>query len=426
MRKQFYQKVDETVYFEQLSNGLTVYIIPKPGFQKTFATFTTCYGSIDKYFTMNDTTLIEMPDGIAHFLEHKMFEKQTGDVFTSFSSNGASANAYTSSDRTAYLFSATENIAENINLLLDFVQDPYFTDDNVHKEKGIIEQEIRMYQDHPNWRAFYGLLDGLYQQHPIHRDIAGTIESIAEITKEMLYECYRTFYHPQNMCLVIVGAVQPEITMEWVRTNQATKTFAPQAKIQRIFPKEPAAVKQRYKQIQLPVSMPKCYFGIKESHNHLQGIELLRQDIQTKCLFDILFSVSSPLYQSLYDTQLLTDQFGADFQTGPDYAFSAIGGDTKDPEQLVSRIRQAVDQSKVTGISAQSFHRVKRKKMGAYMRLINSPEAIANEFTKHHFRGTDLFQILEIYEQVTLAQLETRLHEHFDWEQMSICTVKSE
>ena len=426
MNKHEYPKVQETVYSETLDNGLTVYVLPKEGFSKTFATFSTKYGSIDNHFAVGDEPPIRVPDGIAHFLEHKMFEEPEGDIFAKFASNGASANAYTSFDRTVYLFSATDRIRENVTTLLDFVQNPYFTEENVEKEKGIIGQEIKMYADQPDWRVYFGLIEAMYQRHPVHIDIAGTVESIGVIDKDTLYRCYRTFYHPQNMTVFIVGGVDPKEMIDLVKANQAGKPFEPQGDIHRIFDEEPAGVRMKEKLVKLPVSIPKCLFGIKETKVGYTGAELLRRELATRLLFDMLFSPSSSLYQSLYDEKLITDSFGAEYNAGEQYAFSVIGGDTRDPDALVARVREAVERWKAAGISEELFERTRRKKIGGFYRMLNSPEAIAGEFTKHRFRGTNVFDVLELYEQITLDEVAARLQEHFDWEQLSVCIVKSE
>jgi len=304
MRRIDYDSLRETVYCEQLPNGLQVYVVPKPGFRKTFAAFATKYGSIDNHFQAQGGPEIRVPDGIAHFLEHKMFEEPTGDIFAQFASQGASANAFTGFERTVYIFSATERIAENLTTLIDFVQNPYFTDENVEKEKGIIGQEIKMYQDHPDWRSYYGLIAAMYREHPVRIDIAGTIESISQITKETLYDCYRTFYHPSNMMLVVAGGVHAEDVMALVRDNQAAKTFGPQREIRRFFPKEPPEVARRTLTVRLPVSLPKCLLGFKEPQHNLEGRALLERELCTKLVFDALFSPSSVQYQSLYDEHL--------------------------------------------------------------------------------------------------------------------------
>jgi len=426
MIKREYPKVKETIYAETLDNGLEIYVMPKEGFQKTFATFSTNYGSIDNHFAVGDEPPVRVPDGIAHFLEHKMFEEPEGDIFATFASNGASANAYTSFDRTVYLFSATDRIPENLTTLINFVQNPYFTDENVNKEKGIIGQEIKMYADQPDWRVYFGLIDAMYHKHPVHIDIAGTIESIDAITKETLYHCHRTFYHPKNMSVFIVGGVDPQEMIELIRENQSKKSFPALGDIRRIFEAEPANVETPFKEIKLPVSIPKCLFGVKEKEVGFKGADLLRRELVTKLLFDVLFSPSSKLYQELYDERLITDSFGAEFNANEHYAFSVIGGDTRDPDALVAKVREGVEAWRASGIPPELFERTRRKKIGGFYRMLNSPEAIAGEYTKHRFRGTDLFDVLELYEEVTLSEVEARLQEHFDWQQLSICVVRSE
>ncbi|WP_159884281.1 EF-P 5-aminopentanol modification-associated protein YfmH [Paenibacillus puerhi] len=421
-----YPQVKETLYTEQLPNGLTVYILPKPGFQKTYATFSTKYGSIDNHFRVEGQPEQKVPDGIAHFLEHKMFEEPTGDIFSVFAAQGASANAFTSFDRTAYLFSATSQIRENLTTLIDFVQNPYFTDENVEKEKGIIGQEINMYADNPDWRSYFGLIETMYHVHPVHIDIAGTIASIGQITKDMLYECYHTFYHPTNMCLFIVGGVEPEEIMELVRSNQASKTFKPQGDIHRLFAQEPPTVKQPRKTTKLPVSVPKCLFGCKEPEQPLRGRDMLRRELGMKVLLDALLSPSSAIYQKLYDDELISDNFGSEYNISEQYAFSVLGGDTKDPEQLIARIQEEIDKVKTKGLNREDFERSKKKKIGAFLRQLNSPEAIANEFTKYRFKDADLFDVLPVYEELTLEEINGLLSSHFDWNQMAASIVQSE
>jgi predicted Zn-dependent peptidase len=421
-----YPHVNETVYHEELPNGLNVYILPKPGFQKTYATFSTRYGSIDNHFQVEGQAAVKVPDGIAHFLEHKMFEEPTGDIFATFASQGASANAFTSFDRTVYLFSSTQNITDNLTTLINFVQNPYFTDENVEKEKGIIGQEINMYRDNPDWRSYFGLIEAMYRNHPVHIDIAGTVESIGEITKETLYECYHTFYHPSNMMLFIVGGVDPEQIMGLIRENQNGKSFSKQGAIKRYFEDEPAAVHEPRKITKLPVSLPKCLFGFKENQPSMNADQLLRQELTTKLAMDILFSPSSGIYRRLYDESLITDSFGHEFNSSDQYAFSVIGGDTPDPDRLLERIREELQPVLEQGVSEVSFERSRRKKIGGFLRLLNSPEGIANEFTKYRFRGVNMFDILPMYESITKEEINERLRQHSDWNQLAVSIVKSD
>ncbi|MFB4329017.1 EF-P 5-aminopentanol modification-associated protein YfmH [Paenibacillus sp. CR_12] len=420
-----YDNLQETLYYEVMDNGLHVYVLPKPGFQKTYATFATKYGSVDNHFKVQGESETRVPDGIAHFLEHKMFEEPEGDIFAKFASNGASANAFTSFDQTVYLFSATENIHENLETLIDFVQNPYFTDQNVEKEKGIIGQEINMYQDNPDWRVYFGLIEAMYKVHPVHIDIAGTVESIGTITKEDLYTCYNAFYHPSNMLLFVVGGVDPEETMNLIRSHQARKSYDKQGSIERLFDPEPQGVEEKRRESRLAVSLPKCLFGFKEKQVGLSADEQLRRDLTTKLMMDLLFGSSTELYQKLYDEDLISDSFGHEYNSSPQYAFSAVGGDTKDPDQLLERIRTEVDKLKASGFQASDFERARKKKMGGYLRMLNSPENIAHEFTRYQFRGADFFNVLPVYESITLEDVNRRLQEHVDWNQLALSIVVS-
>jgi len=420
-----YDNLQETLYYEVMDNGLRVYVLPKPGFQKTYATFATKYGSVDNHFKVEGEAEVRVPDGIAHFLEHKMFEEPEGDIFAKFASNGASANAFTSFDQTVYLFSATDHIHENLETLIDFVQNPYFTDQNVEKEKGIIGQEINMYQDNPDWRVYFGLIEAMYKVHPVHIDIAGTVESIGTITKEDLYTCYNAFYHPSNMLLFVVGGVDPEETMNLIRSNQARKSYDQQGKIERIFDPEPTEVSEKRRESRLAVSLPKCLFGFKEKETGLSGEEQLRRDLTTKLMMDLLFGASTELYQKLYEDDLISDSFGHEYNSSPEYAFSAVGGDTKDPDALLARIREEVDKLKASGFREDDFERARKKKMGGYLRMLNSPENIAHEFTRYQFRGADLFKVLPVYESITLEEVNRRLQEHVDWNQLAVSIVVS-
>lgn len=420
-----YDALQETLYHETMDNGLQVYVLPKPGFQKIYATFSTKYGSIDNHFRVEGEEDIAVPDGIAHFLEHKMFEEPEGDIFATFASQGASANAFTSFDQTVYLFSATDNIPANLETLINFVQNPYFTDQNVEKEKGIIGQEIGMYRDNPDWRVYFGLIEAMYKVHPVHIDIAGTVESITTITKETLYTCYNAFYHPSNMLLFVVGGVQPEDVFALVRRNQAEKKYEPQGAIDRLFDDEPGGVSEKRRESRLPVSQPKCLFGFKETKLGLTGEELLRRDLTTKLALDLLFGASTKLYQKLYDLDLISDSFGHEYNSNPNYAFSAIGGDTKDPDQLLAVIREEADALLSAGFKQEDFERARKKKIGGYLRMLNSPENIAHEFTRYRFRGGDLFAILPLYESLTLDEVNARLREHMDWEQLAVSIVVS-
>ncbi|HRM20068.1 MAG TPA: pitrilysin family protein, partial [Trichococcus flocculiformis] len=305
MNKVHYEALNETVYTEILDNGLQVVLIPKNKYSKTYGIFTTDFGSIDNQFIpINGDKEIKIPDGIAHFLEHKLFEGEVHDAFEDFAKYGASANAFTSFTRTSYLFSATDNITENTNSLLDFVQDPHFTAEGTEKEKGIIAQEIRMYEDNPGWQLFYGLLRNLYPEHPLSVDIAGTVDSIQAITPELLQICYDTFYHPSNMNILMIGNFSPEEMMDTIKQNQAGKTFLPAKPIQRTLP--PASVQDiiAYKEIEMDVQRPKVMLGVKGLDADVTGNQAEKYKIYGSLLLELLFGRSSSHFIELYDSGL--------------------------------------------------------------------------------------------------------------------------
>lgn len=245
------------------------------------------------------------------------------------------------------------------------MQRPYFTDENVEKEKGIIGQEINMYADNPDWRVYFGLIEAMYATHPVHIDIAGTIESISTITKETLYTCYNSFYHPSNMLLFVVGGVDPEQVFELIRSNQQGKSYEKQGEITRIFAEEPEQVASKHVESRLAVSIPKMMFGFKEKVDGLSGEAAVRRDLTTKLMLDLLFGSSTALYQKLYDEELISDSFGHEFNSSAEYAFSAIGGDTKDPGLLLERIKEEVGRILETGFAEKDFERARKRKSAA-------------------------------------------------------------
>lgn len=419
-----FEQLQETLYYEQLENGLDVYVLAKPGFQKTYATFTTKYGSIDNHFIPPNGSAMKVPDGIAHFLEHKMFEEEDGDIFHEFSKYGASANAFTSFDRTAYLFSSTAHVEKNLTTLIDFVQRPYFTDENVEKEKGIIEQEIRMYQDEPDWRVFFGFLGALFHHHPVKIDIAGTVDSIYQINKDLLYTCYETFYHPSNMLLFVVGAVEPEAILDLVRQNQAAKAYEPKEEIKRIFEKEPETVVTSFKEIRLSVEIPKCLVGFKENKLGLQGDAMLKQELATSLLLDMVIGPSSNFYQEIMDAGLIDDSFGVDYNLEKDYGFSVMGGNTRDPERLINLIKEHFAGLLKHGLNQTDFERSRKKRIGSFLRSLNSPEFIANQFTRYQFNQMNLFDVIPMLEQLTFEDIEKRAKEHINLDRFAVCLVR--
>lgn len=425
MEKISFEQLQETLYYEKLPNGLDVYILPKKGFNKTYATFTTKYGSIDNHFVpLGKDEFVKVPDGIAHFLEHKLFEKEHGDVFQQFSRQGASANAFTSFTRTAYLFSSTANVEQNLETLMDFVQEPYFTEKTVEKEKGIIGQEIMMYDDNPDWRLYFGLIESLYENHPVRIDIAGTVESISEITKDMLYECYHTFYHPSNMLLFVVGPVDGEKIMNQIKENQNKKKFDAPQPIKRKFPPESDHVAEKKKVQEMNVQTPKCLVGIKGDYPGLKGKEMLKNELATNLLLDVLFGKSSDHYESLYNEGLIDDSFSYDYTKEQGFGFAMIGGDTKEPDRLAQKIQEILFKAKENNVlTEEKLARTKKKKIGGFLRALNSPEFIANQFTRYAFNEMNLFDVVSVLEKITLEDVRKRAEELVAEERISICQI---
>ncbi|MCQ6280134.1 EF-P 5-aminopentanol modification-associated protein YfmH [Bacillus sp. EB600] len=425
MEKLSFDQLQEELFYEKLPNGLNVYILPKKGFNKTFATFTTKYGSVDNHFVpLGKQEFTKVPDGIAHFLEHKLFEKKDGDVFQQFSRQGASANAFTSFTRTAYLFSSTSDVEKNLETLVDFVQDPYFSEKTVEKEKGIIGQEITMYDDNPDWRLYFGLIDNLYKNHPVKIDIAGTIESISHITPDLLYECYNTFYHPSNMLLFIVGPVDPKAIMDQVRDNQAKKDYKDQPEIQRKFDEEPAEAAEKKRILEMNVQTSKCLVGIKALHADQSGEEMLKTELTMNVLFDLLFGKSSENYDQLYNEGLIDETFSFDYTQEQGFGFAMIGGDTPEPNKLAEALEKMLLEAKNgKSFTDEQLERAKKKKIGAFLRSINSPEYIANQFTRYAFNDMNLFEVVPTLEKITLKEVTSLAAEVISEERFSVCQV---
>lgn len=424
MRKRTYKQLGETIYEETLDNGLQIYVLPKPGFQQAFATFSAKYGSIDREFIIpGEEKSTVVPDGIAHFLEHKMFETEEGDVFNLYAKYGASANAYTSFDITTYLFSATDHIMENMDILVDMCQETYLTEENVEKEKGIIAQEIRMYDDNPEWRSYFGVLQGLFKNHPLKIDIAGTVESISKITKDTLNTCFQTFYHPSNMAFFIVGPVNPDEVIARIRANQEKKTFTRQQDILRLFPEEPEKAAQEKVETHLSVSIPRCLFGYKEVYPNISGRPLLELEMITAVVFDCLFSRSAELFNLLYNEGLIDRGFSWEYEVTPSYGFSVIGGNTKDPDQLMRKIGEYVEAIKQKGIAEEDFQRSRKKIIGKFLEGLDSPRYIARNFTSYRFKDIDFFDTLPVLQEMTLHQVNERLRTYFNQEAQTISIV---
>ncbi len=398
-----YDRLGETLHTYVHPSGMKVYVVRKEGYQKKTAVFATSYGSIDNRFRKpGATSETVVPDGIAHFLEHKLFEQQDMNVLEKFSKLGSSPNAFTSFHETAYHFTCTDRFDENLRLLLDFVQHPWLTDENVEKEKGIIGQEIRMYDDNADWRVFFNLLACLYRDHPVRRDIAGTVETIAGITREMLLDCYHTFYSPSNMALAVVGDVDPDAVVAMV--NDRIEQQENRGRIGKVYPAELPGVADELHEQQLVVSMPLFLMGVRDDAVST-GMELLRRRTALSVAMDALAGRSSELYSRLYGEGLINESFGVDVMMVPAFGFVTWGGQSPDPDKVAGIMNESVARLVADGLDAESFARVRRAHEGQFIRSLNSLELLARELVDNGFAGTCHFDLADVYATLTLEEV---------------------
>ena len=415
----------EVLYSAKHESGLGVYIIPKEEYSGTYAIFGTRYGSVDSEFVVpGESEPITVPDGIAHYLEHKMFDQPDGsNVFDRFSKYGGNANAFTSFNITAYLVSSTANFEENLEALLDYVQSPYYTDETVAKEQGIIGQEIRMYDDNPGWKLFFNFINCLYKEHPVKKEIAGTVESISEITADYLYKCYNTFYNLSNMSLVITGKVDIESASKVIEAG--IKNNEPFTEpIKKIYPEEPKEVASAYVEKAMAIASPMFMMGFKDNDVNLTGDELLKKDIEIRILMRMLFAKGSDIYKKLYDENLINSTFSLDYTLQPDYGFTSLDGESKDPKKVYDTILRELDRVRKDGLCEADYERAKKVIWGRYIRTHNDIEDLATTFMQHLFMGVDYFNYYDVYNSVTFEDIKNRFNNHFSAENSALSVVK--
>ncbi len=419
-----YKKYDEVMYKYEHSSGLNCIVIPKKGYNKKHATFSTHYGSIDnKFIIPGDTKPIKVPDGIAHFLEHKLFEQKDGSVMDKFAALGSKPNAFTSFNQTVYLFSCTDLFTENFELLLNFVQNPYITEESVEREKGIIGQEINMYLDNPGWRVTFNLLEAFYKKHPVKKDIAGSIESISKITRDTLYKCYETFYHPSNMLITVVGDVDKEEVFEQVEKNINAKEN--HGEIKRIYPEENEELHKAYVEQSMPVSTPLFYMGFKDSSYKLEGSEIIMYELAVKLLTAMLIGRSSELYGELYDKGLINTSFEYDFSIESSYAYSMLGGESVNPEAVKESFIKEIKKQHKNGLNPDTFERLLKASKGRFLRQMNSVESIARSFINLYFKGVTMFDYLEVYDTMSFDYISEVYNKHFNVDRLALSVVKN-
>jgi predicted Zn-dependent peptidase len=393
------------------------------GFSRKLAVLGTRFGSIDNRFRLDGRT-VELPDGLAHFLEHELFTKEDGDVFEQFARSGASANAGTGFTQTSYYFSCTRDFASNLELLLRFVFTPYFSDENVRKERGIIGQEIRMYEDSPDQRIFMNLMEALFVRHPVRIDIAGTVESISRITPEILAEAYRIFYHPSNMVLVVVGDVDPSSVARDVERVLGTRSFGPPPAVRRAPFDEPRSARLRSTKQSFLVSQPKMLIGFKDPDPPGTGRERVRREIESSLLLQILVGRGSDLHRSLYREGLIDDSFGASYSADVGVGFAVMGGDTDHPDRLAEAIRAGIRSARRKGIVREDFTRIRRKLHGKFYFGVNTPDATAMTSMSFWMKRFPMADYPGLLRSVRREHVEARLRRLFDARGSAVSVVR--
>lgn len=412
----------EEYSFYKHKSGLDVYVFPKK-LSTAYALFATKYGSNDSRFKLEgDSEFTVVPDGIAHYLEHKLFENPNGeDTFSRFAKYGASANAYTSNTVTAYLFSCTSNFKESLEVLLDFVKTPYFTPETVQKEQGIIAQEIRMYDDHPFRRLYHMLLEGLYEKNNIRINVAGTVESISHITAETLYECYRVFYNLSNMMLIVCGDVTAEEVNEVC--DRVLKGEAP-VRIIRDYPEESAEVFRKRSEYAMQVSKPLFAIGVKDVDIPSDPAERMVKSATADVLNDVLFGKAGDFFNRLYEEGMVSGSFDGGYSISEGYAFNSLFNEGSDPDAVFEKFCEYVEDVKKNGLSREDFERSKRALYAAMVKCFDSTDDIANYFLSFKVDGGDLLDYVDILSKVTYEDAAALLEKAFKPEYYSLAIVK--
>ena len=416
-------KVKEKAYIEKLKNGLTIIIVPKAGIKKKYVIFGTHYGSNDsKFIVPGENEVTEVPKGVAHFLEHKMFEQENGrNSLDVLSSLGVNANAYTTNTHTAFLYECTDNFYEALDEFMDYVQHPYFTDENVEKEKGIIGQEIMMYDDYPEWKVYLNALEAMYHNNPVKLDITGTIETISHIDKEILYKCYNTFYNPSNMCLVVCGDFVPEEILKEIEKRLINKNSS--GEIKRIYEEEDESIVKPNIEVKMDVSIPLFTIGIKcKPANQTQKV---KKDIAISILLNMIIGESSTLYQDLYKSGILLNSPSYEFDFTNEYAHILISGSSRNPQEFYNKLNEEIKNLKTNGLDKENFERIKKKLYGEYIKEYNDVSDIARMFLNDFMNGINSFEYLEEITSIDINYLEQVLKNDFDTEKMVFSVIKN-
>lgn len=406
----------DTLYRTVHPTGLEILVWPQPQARVAYAVFATRYGSVYNTLPTANGGTEEVPEGIAHYLEHKLFESEEGDAFERFSATGADANAYTSFERTAYLFSATENILPSLEILLDFVQHPYFTPQTVQKEQGIIEQEIRMCEDDPERGVLFNLLQAMYHTHPVRIDIAGTVESISHITADLLYRCYARYYNLHNMVLVVAGKIDPEQVQQAAdRLLKPAEPFTPVP----YTVEEPETVVRHRVEEAMPVSAPLFHLGFKEP----QLTHTPTTVAASRMLLKLLCGKSSPLYARLMEEGLINEQFGAEYFNGPGYGVWLFGGESADPDRVEALICEEIGRLQQEGIDPERMEQLRRATYGSIVSELDDSAYCGELLLDDVIDGIPPLSRLEAFASMTAGELTAQLRTRIPLENRTLSVI---
>ena len=410
----------ECYYSTVHKSGLPIYVFPKQ-LSVTHALLAVNYGSVHNVCKKGKKP--PFPHGIAHFLEHKLFTNEDGsDAFEHFSALGADANAYTSHTRTVYLFSATENVPEALAELIDFVTHPYFTPESVEKEQGIIAEEIRSCRDNPYDRCYYNMLDGLYHDHPIKKEICGTVRSIREITDQKLYDCYRTYYRLPNMALVVCGDMTPEAVLAIADAHLPAVAQEPAARVD--CGSEPDRVHRACVVGRGQVAKPIFSIAIKDVDIPADPLERAKRDAGMVILSEMLFSSSGVFYNRLFDASIISPDFAADYSLTREFGFLQISGEANDPKRVLDEVMRYLDEVRRDGLSEADFERCRRVEFAEYIKSFDSTEEIANNLLSFVFDDASLFDHADILRNVSFDEVKRLFEEFFVPERFTLSVVE--
>ncbi len=404
MKKINYSEFGEQLFSAQLKNGLRIYVQPKKDFYKTSAFLGVNFGSIDNTFELQGKK-IHLPAGVAHFLEHKMFDKKDYDVFELFNKTGARSNAFTSFTQTNFLFSTTEYLKENIDILLNFVQQPYFTEAKVQREKGIIAQEIQMYQNDPNNRLYFETISAMYSGSALASDIAGTVEDVDSITLEDVKTAYSAFYRPENMALFVTGKVDPDQLINWVRVNEKNQHSIKPNSVKRVFNLDPPNP-EKTSILAMDVSRPKVALGLRGSDFVPNGRLGIKYELAISIMLDMFFSENSISYEKLFQEEIIDDSFSWEFENERGFHFGIFTGDTSKPGEFIKRIKEilpTIPQQLKT--MSKEFQLQKNELLGNYISMADSEEAISGEFDPFIEDPITIYDEIEILNSLSLKDV---------------------